>query len=179
MRFLLILFTCVWVWKPRWHGKWVELREQFVGVSSFLLLCESWVWTQVIRLGGSTLSHWAISLAHGYILKRICQDVETQREHPPLQMNLPWSRRWPWWEQASWMPLRSGLLPWSCRTERMHRNIVLFVGFSQEHCPAVLQLFHVCARAGQTYKRRCWEPMFLLSEKNKNKTPCHLKEMWE
>lgn len=86
------------------------------------------------------------------------------------------------WEQARWVPLRSGLLPWSCQRERMHRNIVLLVGFSHEHCPAILQLLHVCARAGQTHKRRCWEPMFLTvreNQKQNTKTPCHSKEMWE
>lgn len=112
-------------------------------------------------------SHWAILLAPGYILKRIHQDVETQTEHPPLQMNLPRSRCWPWWEQACWVPLRSGLLPWSCQTERMHRNIALLVGFYNYFMCVLGQDRHTNVDAGS--------PVSHCQRKTKTKHPATYK----
>lgn len=54
---------------------------------------------------------------------------------------------------ARWGPLRSGLLPWSCQTERMHRNIVLLVGFSHEHMCVLGQDRHTNVGAGSLVSR--------------------------
>lgn len=148
MRFFYL--SCVHVYecgKPRWHGKWVELREQFVGVSSFLLLCESWG----LNPGHQTpTSHLAGPWLYFEKNSPGCGDSK----RTPTFTNEPATKQTQTMVgTARWGSLRSGLLPWSCQTERMHRNIVLLVGFSHEHMCVLGQDRHTNVGAGSLVSR--------------------------
>lgn len=53
-KFHYLMCTCVSTWNMH-----MEVREQFSGIISLLLSCVSWDQTQVMKLGASTLTHWA------------------------------------------------------------------------------------------------------------------------